>query len=159
MSISEYQTIWVLNPWISCDWSEKCQCSSWAAPATALTTTAVVVVSSEVRNFSLELRNVSLELRNVRPRTTLFQQTEYVLDSSPGVEKIKMKIKISFKMNAWYRKSCGRSASNFWPEDVHLAPYSRQQSNFSTPGFLQCFTQHDRSDNLRSDPIFSKIHH
>ena len=24
------------------------------------------------------------------------------------------------------------------------------------PPFLQCFTQHDRSDNLRSDPIFQK---
>ena len=33
-------------------------------------------------------------------RRTTFQQTEYVLDSSPGVEKIKMKIKISFKIDA-----------------------------------------------------------
>ena len=37
---------------------------------------------------------------HVVPKSGLFQRTEYVLYSSPGVEKIKMNIKISFKMNA-----------------------------------------------------------
>ena len=40
--------------------------------------------------------------RYLVPRTSLFEHLEYVqvLDSSPGVETIKMKIKMKFKMDA-----------------------------------------------------------
>ena len=35
-----------------------------------------------------------------RTRTSLFEHLEYVLESSPGVETIKMKIKMKFKIDA-----------------------------------------------------------